>query len=211
MRSDRRSLTRRTVLGGLAAGAAASGLASRAIAGRTMGLAVADPGLDHAILNRALAALARHGDAVWSRDVIGVVDFSQPSAAPRFHIADILSGTTRTILVAHGKGSDPGHSGMLQSFSNVEGSEATSEGAYLIGDPYSGIHGASRRLIGLDPSNDAAMARAIVIHSAAYVGEDVIARQGKLGRSDGCFAVSAQDIGYVLAKLGTGRLLFASR
>jgi hypothetical protein len=176
-----------------------------------MGLAAADPALRPALLNRALAALSAHNAEIWSRDVIGVVDFAVPSAVPRFHIVDILAGTAHTILVSHGKGSDPDHSGMLQSFSNVEGSEASSEGAYLIGDPYVGVHGPSRRLLGLDPTDSNAETRAIVIHSADYVGPDVVARQGKLGRSDGCFAVSAADIGYVLAKLGQGRLLYAGR
>ena len=100
---------------------------------------------------------------------------------------------------------------MLQHFSDVEGSLASSEGAYLTGEPYVGIHGASRRLIGLDSSNDQAEPRAIVIHSAWYVGPEIVAAQGKLGRSDGCFAVSAADIGMVLARLGRGRLLYAGR
>jgi hypothetical protein len=176
-----------------------------------MGLAAADPGLRPELLNRALATLSAHNAEVWSRDVIGIVDFAQPSAQPRFHIADILAGTTRTLLVAHGKGSDPEHSGMLQSFSNVDGSAASSEGAYLIGSLYTGVHGLSRRLLGLDPTNSNAEARAIVIHSAEYVGPDIVARQGKLGRSDGCFAVSPADIGYVLGRLGEGRLLYAGR
>jgi hypothetical protein len=200
--------SRRAVLGGAMA-AGAFWVAGPAMG--AMGLAAADPGLRPALLNRALAALSAHNAEIWSRDVIGVVDFAVPSAVPRFHIVDILAGTTRTVLVSHGKGSDPDHSGMLQSFSNVEGSEASSEGAYLIGDPYVGVHGPSRRLLGLDPSDSNAEARAIVIHSADYVGPDVVARQGKLGRSDGCFAVSAADIGYVLAKLGQGRLLYAGR
>ncbi len=143
--------------------------------------------------------------------MVGIVDFALPSSQPRFHLVDILAGTTTSLLVAHGRGSDPDHTGMLQLFSNVEGSAATSEGAYLTGEPYDGIHGRSRRLIGLDPSDDQAEARAIVIHSAPYVGPEVIARQGKLGRSDGCFAFSERDIALVLARLGRGRLIYAGR
>lgn len=175
------------------------------------GLAAAAPGVDPALRERALAAIARHSDAIWSRDVVGIVDFALPSARPRFHLIDILAGTTTSLLVAHGRGSDPDHIGMLQSFSNVAGSAATSEGAYLTGEAYVGSHGPSRRLIGLDPTNDQAEARAIVIHSAWYVGPQIVAQQGRLGRSDGCLAFAEADIAAVLARLGRGRLIYAGR
>jgi hypothetical protein len=100
---------------------------------------------------------------------------------------------------------------MLQGFSDLVGSAATSEGAYLTGDAYQGVHGPSRRLIGLDPTNAHAEERAIVIHSAWYANPDMIVRQGKLGRSDGCFAFGESDIALVLARLGRGRLLYAGR
>jgi len=204
-----RILRRRTFLSATLALAVASGGARAARSGG--GLAAAAPAVDPVLREQAMAALARHGRSLWSRDVVGIVDFGLPSAVPRFHLVDILAGTTTTLLVAHGRGSDPDHTGMLQSFSNVEGSQASSEGAYLIGDPYVGIHGPSRRLIGLDPTNDRAEARAIVIHAAWYAGPDMIPRQGRLGRSDGCFAVGQDDIGQVLARLGRGRLLYAGR
>jgi hypothetical protein len=203
-------LTRRALLG--SGMLAAAGLACPALAaGAVEGVAAAAPGIDAALREQAMAALARHESAIWSRDVIGIVDFGLPSSVPRFHLVDLLRGSTTTLLVAHGRGSDPDHTGMLQTFSNVEGSQATSEGAYLIGEAYSGIHGAARRLIGLDPTDDQADPRAIVIHAAWYVGPEIVAKQGRLGRSDGCFAVSEANIGQVLARLGRGRLLYAGR
>ncbi len=156
-------------------------------------------------------ALARHGSKVRQRDVVGIVDFAAPSRAPRFHLVDLAAGKVDTLLVAHGKGSDPGHSGWLQKFSNVPGSEASSSGAYLTGEEYIGKHGRSQRLIGLDPSNDLAEERAIVIHAADYVSAEVLQTQGKLGRSQGCFAVRQEDLDSVLARLGEGRLIFAGR
>jgi hypothetical protein len=174
-------------------------------------LAASATGVSPALVQKALLALARHQHAIWSRDMIAIADFALPSAQPRFHLIDLLGGTTTTLLVAHGKGSDPEHSGFLQSFSNAFGSLATSEGAYLTGERYEGIHGPSRRLIGLDDTDSNAEARAIVIHSAWYVGPEIIARQGVLGRSDGCFVFSWADIGMVLARLGRGRLLFAGK
>jgi len=175
------------------------------------GLAAAAPRVNPWLVDRALDALARHNAAVWSRDVVAIADFGLPSSAPRFHLVDMLAGTTTSLLVAHGKGSDPDHTGMLRSFSNRDGSAATSEGAYLTGDTYTGVHGLSRRLAGLDPTDDRAEARAIVIHAAWYADADMIARQGKLGRSDGCFAFGEQDIALVLARLGPGRLIYAGR
>src|SRR5690606_2067252 len=70
----------------------------------------------------ARAALDRLGEAIPRRDVVGVADFSAPSRAPRFHLLDMASGRSRSFLVAHGRGSDPDHSGWLRSFSNVMGS-----------------------------------------------------------------------------------------
>jgi hypothetical protein len=175
------------------------------------GLAAAAAGVDRALVGRALDALAHHNALVWSRDVIAISDFGLPSAMPRLHLVDILTGTTTSLHVAHGRGSDPDHTGMLHSFSDVVGSAATSEGAYLTGPIYTGVHGLSRRLTGLDPTNAHAEERAIVIHSAWYADASVLAQQGKLGRSDGCFAVSPADIATVLAMLGEGRLLYAGR
>ena len=199
-------LSRRAVLG--AALAVGSASVVRAI---TPGLGSIAPMVDPRLVNRALEALFRHHSAIWSRDVIAIADFGLPSSTPRFFLADILKGTTTSLLVAHGSGSDPDHSGMLQGFSDVVGSNATSEGAYLAGEPYEGIHGPSRRLIGLDATNAHAEERAIVIHSAWYANPDMLAKQGKLGRSDGCFAFGEQDIAQVLARLGRGRLLYAGR
>lgn len=166
---------------------------------------------DNELLMRARAALERHQDAVVHRDVIGIADFNAPSRLPRFSIVDLASGRAEQLLVAHGRGSDPSHSGWLQSFSNVPGSNATSSGAYLTGQAYSGIHGASRRLAGLDPENSNAEARAIVIHSAWYANPNVVQEQGKLGRSEGCFAFSQADIAQVLERLGPGRLIYADK
>jgi len=87
-------------------------------------------GINAQLLERAKAALARHGASIRYRDTIGVVDFSLPSAEARFHLVDLLAGKVDSFRVAHGKGSDPAHSGFLAHFSNQPGSEATSSGTY---------------------------------------------------------------------------------
>lgn len=185
----------------------AAGLLPSVVArGATGGL-----GATENLIARAKAALDRHGDRVAVRDRIGVVDFALPSRQPRFHIVDMEAGRIETLLVAHGRGSDPGHSGWLEHFSNEPGSLATSAGAYLTGAFYVGKHGRSRRLIGLDPGNDNAEARAIVIHGAWYVSPGMVRDHGKLGRSEGCLAVDDGEIDKVLARLGEGRLIYAGK
>jgi hypothetical protein len=134
-----------------------------------------------------------------------------PSRLPRLHLVDMASGRVDTRLVAHGRGSDPAGTGWLRSFSNRPDSEATSAGAYLTGDYYDGEHGHSMRLHGLDATNSNAEAREIVVHAAAYVGPDIIREHARLGRSEGCFAVSQSDLQTVLHRLGPGHLLIACR
>jgi len=168
-------------------------------------------GLSPLLLNRAKAALDLHKGRVRNRELLAIADFSKASRDPRFHLVNLQNGQVSTFLVAHGKGSDPGHSGWVQSFSNTPGSEATSSGSYLVGQAYIGEHGSSRRLAGLDAQNDQAEARAIVIHPAWYVSQNMIAEQGKIGRSQGCFAFSENDIGQILERLAPGTLLYADK
>ncbi len=163
------------------------------------------------ILDRARAALDRHAGAIALRDRVALADFSIASRDLRFHIVDLVNGKSTSYLVAHGRGSDPGHSGWLHSFSNEPGSLATSDGAYRTGEAYYGIHGAAMRLAGLDRHNYNAEARAIVIHGADYVSENQIATWGKLGRSEGCFALAPHMLPQVLGLLGSGRLLYADK
>ncbi|MEP7005744.1 MAG: murein L,D-transpeptidase catalytic domain family protein [Sphingomonas bacterium] len=164
-----------------------------------------------ALFRAALAALSRHHDRIPQRDRIAIADFTAPSAQPRFHLIDLRNGASTTLLVAHGSGSDPDHSGWLSRFSNAPGSNASCEGAFLASDYYVGKHGQSQRLVGLDPTNDKALDRAIVIHSAWYAEKEMLATHGQLGRSQGCFAVSAADLEQVFGQLGPGRMLFSAK
>ncbi len=163
------------------------------------------------LLRQAMAALGRHGSRIPNRDRIAIADFSAPSAQARFHFIDLASGRSTSLLVAHGSGSDPAHSGYLRRFSNDFGSNASSEGAFLTDDYYVGKHGRSQRLIGLDPTNDNALPRAIVVHAAWYANKDMLRTHGMLGRSQGCFAVGEKDLDQVFARLGAGRMIFAAK
>lgn len=162
------------------------------------------------LLTRALASLERHGSRV-KRDRMAIVDFAAPSSQPRFHFIDLQSGKSNSLLVAHGSGSDPAHTGWLKRFSNQPNSNASCEGAFLADEYYVGKHGRSQRLIGLDATNNNALARAIVVHAAWYANKDVLKTRGVLGRSQGCFAVGERELAEVFARLGQGRMIYATK
>ncbi len=163
------------------------------------------------LLRRALASLDRHGSQVAQHDRMAIADFTAGSGQPRFHFIDLASGRSTSLLVSHGSGSDPAHTGYVTRFSNDFGSNASSEGAFATADYYVGKHGRSQRLIGLDPTNCNALGRAIVIHSAWYANPDMIRTHGMLGRSQGCFAVGENDLDQVFARLGPGRMIYAAK
>ncbi|PWS21368.1 twin-arginine translocation pathway signal, partial [Enterococcus faecium] len=52
--------------------------------------------------------------------------------------------------------------------------------------------------------------RAIIVHGADYADPDFLAREGKLGRSYGCFSVAHTDLPALRERMGEGRLLFAA-
>ena len=162
------------------------------------------------IIDLALAALDRHSARIPHRDLFAIADYSLHSKEHRFHLVDVAGGRIRkSYLVSHGKGSDWSNSGFVQRFSNTPGSNASSRGSFLTGRTYYGKHGRSRRLHGLEPENDRAFDRAIVIHGADYVDRSMAERQGRVGRSLGCFAFERREIGEVLDLLGPGRLLYS--
>jgi L,D-transpeptidase catalytic domain len=191
-------------LAGLVSGSAGA----RFALGRTERI---DGEIDPRLLRRALDALEQHRDSICCRDFIGVADFSLPSRAPRFHLVNVADGSVRSHWVAHGRGSDPSHTGWLERFSNEPRSNATSAGAYRTGSLYVGAHGRSMRLEGLDPTNSNALSRAIVVHGAWYVNEAMIGHSGMLGRSEGCFAVADSSLPEIMARLGPGRLIYAGK
>ncbi len=199
-RSEPSARSRRRFLQASVASLGVAALASKVRAGEA-----------DAVVAAARAGLSRAGARTTRADIVGVADFTKPSRSPRFHLVEMATGKVDTLLVAHGRGSDPEHTGWLQSFSNLPGSEATSAGDYLTGDYYIGGHGPSMRLHGLDATNCNAEAREIVVHAAWYVGPDMVLEHGRLGRSEGCFAVSPADLPKVLYRLGPGRLLVATR
>ena len=166
-------------------------------------------GIDPQLFARAKAALDSH--QVWPRDTMAIVDFSKPSNEERFFVVDLAGGNVEAHRVAHGRGSDPDHSGFVERFSNDFHSFASSNGTYVTGDYYDGKYGLSMKVRGLDWSNNNAESRAIVIHNAWYAEDDMIPVHGKLGRSEGCFAMSRKSQYDVMRKLAGGRMIYADK
>ena len=201
-----RKLDRRQVLTGAAAAGAALAVPSKVFA---QAFSITDQ--HRRILEVAREQVARLEGQLWRSDIVGIADFGLPSAVPRLHFANLERGEVRSFLVAHGRGSDPEHDGFLKWFSNTPGSEATSRGAYITYEWYSGKYGTSIRLGGVDPDNSNALQRAIVMHPAWYAAPGMLEKWGKLGRSEGCFAMAPDDFNEALWHLSGGRLLYADR
>ena len=144
---------------------------------------------------------------------LAVVDYSKPSYLKRMALIDLKNGEQTFYLTAHGI-----HSGDLYAtrFSNAPASSMSSLGLYKTLEIYKGIHGKAIRLMGLDPEmNSNAFNRDIVLHSANYVSLNYILMNlltfntPKIGRSNGCFVVSLQDIDEVTQKLNQGAFVYA--
>ena len=198
-------LTRRELIG---SGAAAAALSA---GGPVFARPRSVPEVDPELMSRALAALHAKRRILKNVDLFAIADFTRPSRDERFYLVHTESGIVTRHLVAHGRGSDPAHSGYLDRFSNAPGSAASSAGAYVTGDFYQGKYGRSLRLKGLDHSNSNAEPRGIVVHAAPYAEPEMVDRIGKLGRSEGCFALSQLSLFLVLRQLGPGRLLYCDK
>lgn len=122
------------------------------------------------------------------RDVLTLIDFSQPSTRERLFVFDMKERKMLfSSLVAHGKNSGEMYA---TSFSNENGSLKSSLGFYLTESTYQGSNGYSLILNGLEKGiNDHARERAIVMHGADYADPSVISGGRRLGRSFGCPAV----------------------
>jgi hypothetical protein len=150
--------------------------------------------------------LAEEGTLVNKR-VITVIDFTKPSHMERLFVIDLVAEKIiYKSLVAHGKNSGEYYA---TSFSNVPQSRQSSLGFYLTGKPYTGCHGYSLLLDGLEKGiNDNARKRAVVIHGAEYVSQSYIESNGRLGRSFGCPALPEETVSEIIDTIQEKSLLF---
>ncbi len=140
-------------------------------------------------------------------DVLTIVDFTKSSNQERLFILDMNTWTVKSkMLVSHGRNTGEE---FAKQFSNVSGSYTSSMGFYTTAEVYEGKNGTSMRLDGLEPGfNDHARERAIVIHGAPYVSNAFIRDNGRLGRSQGCPAVSQDDLEPLLSTISNKSCLF---
>jgi hypothetical protein len=135
-----------------------------------------------------------------------IVDLSQSSRKKRFYILDTKNNElVWNTYVAHGK-----NSGLDQAsnFSNSFNSEASSLGFYLTKSTYTGKHGMSLRISGLeDGFNDNAEARGVVVHGAPYVNGGRV-NSAYMGRSQGCPALPVDEYAQVINIIKGGSVLF---
>ena len=162
------------------------------------------------LMDRAMAALDIHDHRISLRDRMYLVDFKKFSGEERLYEVDLHGGTVTLMRTSHGRGSDPAHTGFATTFSNDRDSHMSSVGAYATaGASHGAQQGPNVLLDGLEYSNNLARDRAIIIHGADYADPAFLAREGKLGRSYGCFSVSHADLPALRERMGEGRLLFA--
>jgi len=126
--------------------------------------------------NSNLIRLQGHADLIkkylkngnYNKDFCFLIDMKISSGKNRFFVYS-LSGDSiiASGLTTHGSGSQTATDAL--TFSNTEGSYATSIGRYKIGEKYSGKFGTAYKLFGLDKTNSNAYVRAVVLHSHPYV------------------------------------------
>lgn len=136
-----------------------------------------------------------------SAGYLTICDLSQSSKQKRLYVIDMVD--TRMVMntfVAHGRNSGGEYA---RRFSNKLSSLQSSLGFFVTRQTYSGEHGLSLRVEGLEPGfNDQAYRRAIVVHGAAYIGD------GFIGRSFGCPAVPKRDSKELINTIKNGTCLF---
>lgn len=155
-------------------------------------------------LKQAMLYLQENSDQVDNQDYMTLIDFAKHSGETRMFLLDMVSVEVERLHVAHGKNTDPSHTGFAKYFSNVNNSKKSSLGIYLASERYYGKNGLSLRLDGKEATNSNARRRAIVVHGAKYVSTG----NSKQGRSWGCPAVSNSKIKSVVDRIEDGSIFY---
>ena len=140
-------------------------------------------------------------------NMLSIADLSQSSNLKRLYVIDMENKKVLfNTYVAHGRNSGEE---FAHFFSNKLNSYQSSLGFYLTENTYQGTHGLSMKLKGIEKGiNDVAEERGIVMHAADYVCDAFIKQNGRLGRSQGCPAVSQEFCQPIINAIKNGSYLF---
>lgn len=150
---------------------------------------------DH-LLIKAKADAEKYKHRIKRKRYLTIVDFSKPFFSTRLWIYD----TELDRVVLQSRVSHAFRTGLWSgvSFSNEIGSKKSSIGPYCTAEPYKGRFGYSMRLDGLDPKNNNARVRAVVMHPDPGVFF-----------SDGCFMLPPEADRKAIDLIKGGSLLCA--
>ncbi len=159
-------------------------------------------------LNKALLAARAH---TYDGEYLVIVDFTQPSYKKRFFVYSMVDKKIiREHHCSHGSGSAGRDPAYCDKFSNVNMSKKSSLGSMKTGGVYYGKHGRSLKLHGLEEGvNNNVYSRSIVIHSARYVTDNYILKNGRAGCSWGCFALDPAICNDVIDLVKGGTFLYS--
>jgi hypothetical protein len=162
------------------------------------------------LFNKAMRGylnLKNAGKLTSGKQILTIVDFTKSSATDRLWVIDLKSNKVLFhTLVAHGAGSGMDY---VTAFSNNDNSHQSSLGFYVTADTYTGEHGNSLRLRGMENGfNSAAYDRGIVVHAAEYVSGAFAAGNQRIGRSWGCPAVNPKLAQPIINTIKGGTCLF---
>lgn len=166
-------------------------------------------GLNKTVFEKALTGYynMKYSGLLHDKSILTIADFDQNSINKRLYIIDVdQKKLVLNTWVAHGQNSGDDRT---TSFSNDQDSNQSSLGFYLTGEIYTGKHGKSLKLDGMDQGfNSNARERSIVVHGADYVSQQSINQLGRLGRSQGCPAVPSNLANQVINSISDHTVLF---
>ena len=160
-------------------------------------------------LKRAIEYYDMYQEKLKNKKYMTVIDYTKHNSRKRMYVINMQSGAVEPMLVAHGRGSDPSHTGYAKKFSNTEGSKMTSLGFFITSGTYQGDNGYSMYLDGISPSNSNARKRAIVVHGADYVSDTNVKQYGVIGRSYGCPALDRKLSKRVIDLIKGGSVIYS--
>ena len=165
--------------------------------------------LDQKVIDKTMTILqCADQNEVAHNQFLTIIDYSLPSNQKRLWIFDLIKNK----LLFHTHVSHGINSGTLMSrqFSNMKNSKASSIGVYTTEKAYSGRHGHSLKMVGLEKGfNSNAYNRFVVMHGSWYLSQPFIDRYGRPGRSWGCPALPLHLTTPVINKIENNSLLIA--